>query len=136
MSTSSIASVTASTIGIGTTTPRTTGNASVEALRVPHRLSKHGKNATVSLGDSGGAVKARNAEFDRLTPGEQDEYATLLHGHYVDLLRDNGVQSTQQHFELIRDRKRSDELCLDLGRRIAGDARLVELMAKLKVKTP
>ena len=137
MSISSIAGVTASFIGIGGKASREAPSRTehdVSALQVPTWLAEFGKDATVSLGESGEAVEARNAKFDRLTAGEQDEYANLLQRHYVELLRDSGVQSTQQHFELIRDKQRSDELCLDLGKRIAGDSRLVELMAKLGLR--
>lgn len=63
---------------------------------------------------------------------ERTEYANLVQSHYQAVLDANGIQGVEDHYKAtILDQDFSESLRQQMSERIQGDARLLELMAKM-----
>jgi len=111
-------------------------NEALKQYAIPGWLAEKMPNVNVTIGEKYSDIINRNARFNQLSGSDEKEYFTLLNKHYQELLKDNDINTTQDHYQsLIANKETSEKLRLDMEKRIAGDNRLTELLAKLGPKT-
>ena len=95
-----------------------TGMTPDEAVRqyaIPEWLAEKMPNVNATIGEKYSDIMSRNARFNSLSGSESKEYASLLNTHYQGLLKDNGINTTQDHYQsLIANKETSEKLRLDL----------------------
>ncbi|RQD66699.1 MAG: hypothetical protein D5R98_01815 [Desulfonatronovibrio sp. MSAO_Bac4] len=61
-------------------------------------------------------------------PNELREYNQLIRGHYQELLQEQGISSTRDHYEaMIVDKNKSEQMRQKMQEKISADPRAVEL---------
>ncbi|KHL70294.1 hypothetical protein PT85_17060 [Pseudomonas flexibilis] len=85
-----------------------------------------------TLGASANWLDERYPQVAAASSAERTEYSQLLQSTYQALLKDNGIQSVEDHYQaVILDRESSESLRLQMRERVAADPRLLELMNRL-----
>ena len=108
------------------------GDYPVEMYRMPNWMAGSSIQVANTLGASGNWQAERYPQFAAASAAEHKEYAGLLHSTYQALLKDNGIQSVDDHYRaLILDRASSESLRVQMQERVAANPRLLELMGKL-----
>ncbi|TBU76325.1 hypothetical protein DNK06_15760 [Pseudomonas daroniae] len=110
----------------------TTGNASsgVEKYQIPGWQAQYMNVVKPVIGAS---PLASNESTGRLSSeSERIEYANLIDQHYSSVLKSNGIEGVDAHYEAtIVNKEFSESLRQQMKESIMGDSRLLELMSKM-----
>jgi hypothetical protein len=104
----------------------------VEMYQLPAWMAGSYIEAPNTLGASAKWLEERHPQVAAAPSAERSEYSSLLQSTYQALLKDNGIQSVEDHYRaMILDRESSESLRLQMRERVAANPRLLELMNRL-----
>ena len=104
----------------------------LEMYQLPAWMAGSYIEAPNTLGASAKWLEERHPQVAAALSAERSEYSSLLQSTYQALLKDNGIQSVEDHYRaMILDRESSESLRLQMRERVAADPRLLELMNQL-----
>lgn len=124
--------VTLSDAGLRAAKAAQTPDHPLEMYQLPAWMAGSYIEAPNTLGASANWLDERYPQVAAASSAERTEYSQLLQSTYQALLKDNGIQSVEDHYQaVILDRESSESLRLQMRERVAADPRLLELMNRL-----
>ena len=102
----------------------------VEKYQIPSWQAEYMNVVKPVIGATGLASSESAGQL--LTDSERVEYASLIDQHYSSVLKSNGVDGVDAHYEAtIVNKEFSESLRQQMKESIAGDSRVLELMSKM-----
>lgn len=105
---------------------------SVEKYQVPSWYAYYGQELPNKLGVSANWHAEKDQKMLSASSADRSEFAALIDKHYHEVLNDNGIKTTEQHYNAtILNRELSENLRKQMLERVKNDPKLVDLCYKM-----
>lgn len=105
---------------------------SVEKYQVPSWYAHYGEEVANKLGASANWHAEKDQTMLSASSADRSEFAALVDKHYHEVLNDNDIKTTEQHYNAtILNRELSENLRKQMLERVKNDPKLVYLSTKM-----